>query len=108
MKDKMEEIEVLAPQVVLPVAAVVICALLVFMFGFKHAPEPSFDYDSSEEKRPKKQKLKKVSNSSVLLLFSRRANFIYIHGNILSVFQAMCAFSYRPQPIIIGNCKCVR
>ena len=59
MKETMEVNEVLGLQFVIPVAAVVVCALLVFVFGFKRVPEPKFEYDSSDD-RKKKGKTKKV------------------------------------------------
>ena len=47
--------EVVNPHFAVPVMGVVVCALLVFAFGFKSpVPPPTFRFD--EEKKPKKQK----------------------------------------------------
>ena len=58
----MELIEAVNPQMVFPVVGVVLCAVLVFAFGFKSpAQPPSFDFvDDGEDTRKKKIRPKKV------------------------------------------------
>ena len=49
------------PHFAFPVVGVVICAVLVFAFGFKSPVQPpSFDFGPEAEKRAKKTKQKKV------------------------------------------------
>lgn len=45
-------------QYALPVGAVLILAILVFVFGFKTVAEPTFDKVSTEEKKKKQVKTK--------------------------------------------------
>ncbi|KAL5015704.1 hypothetical protein ScPMuIL_005293 [Solemya velum] len=57
----MELTEVVSPQIAIPVFGVVLCAVLVFVFGFK-SPEqpPSFEFDEdSKKRRTRKSKLPK-------------------------------------------------
>ncbi|KAK3091216.1 hypothetical protein FSP39_018016 [Pinctada imbricata] len=57
----MELMEVVAPHVAVPVLGVLLCAFLVFAFGFKTPGQPpSFNFDDdSKKKRTKKQKPQK-------------------------------------------------
>jgi len=59
----MEIMEVVSPTVAVPVLCVLVCAFLVFAFGFKSpAQPPSFDV-FEDEGRKKKGKKSKVVNS---------------------------------------------
>ena len=54
--------EVINPQFAFPVFGVVLCAVLVFAFGFKSVQPPNFRSFEDEGKKPKKpQKKTKVS-----------------------------------------------
>lgn len=54
----MELAEVVCPQVALPVVGVLVCAVLVFAFGFKSPGQPpSFDFDDKKKIRRTKQKV---------------------------------------------------
>lgn len=56
----MEFTEVVSPSVAVPVLCVLVCAFLVFAFGFKSpAQPPSFDVfdDDGKKKRSKKSKV---------------------------------------------------
>ncbi|XP_060081133.1 protein TonB-like, partial [Ylistrum balloti] len=57
----MELTEVVSPHVAVPVFGVLLCAFLVFAFGFKSpAQPPSFNFDEdSKKKKPKKAKQQK-------------------------------------------------
>ena len=64
---KMELAEVVNPHFAVPVFGVVLCAVLVFAFGFKSSVQPpSFDFD--EEKRLKRKK-SKVNIEAITCLF---------------------------------------
>ena len=59
----MEFAEVVNPHFAFPVVGVVLCALLVYAFGFKSPVQPpSFDFEH-EERRSKKTKKSKVSEA---------------------------------------------
>lgn len=56
----MELLEVVSPHVAFPVVGVLLCAFLVFAFGFKSpAQPPSFSYleDDSKKRKSKKHKV---------------------------------------------------
>lgn len=56
----MELLEIVSPNVAFPVVGVLLCAFLVFAFGFKSpAQPPSFSYleDDHKKKKSKKQKV---------------------------------------------------
>ncbi|XP_074641947.1 uncharacterized protein LOC141899492 [Tubulanus polymorphus] len=62
----MELSEVVSAQFAFPVCGVLLCAVLVFAFGFKSSVQPpSFDFEDESEKRQKKLKKSKKSSSSV-------------------------------------------
>ena len=64
----MEITEVVTPSVAIPVLGVLVCAFLVFAFGFKSPGQPpSFDAFDEENKK-KKTKRSKVSITSMFRL----------------------------------------
>ncbi len=55
----MELAEVVNPQIAFPVVGVVICAVLVFAFGFKSPVQPpSFDFENEKKYRKQSRKAK--------------------------------------------------
>lgn len=58
----MELAEVVNPGFAVPVVGVVLCAVLVFAFGFKSSVQPpSFDFENKQRNRPKPSKKAKVN-----------------------------------------------
>jgi len=56
----MELSEVVNPHFAFPVVGVVLCAVLVFAFGFKSPVQPPSFVVFEEDRKPKKSKHKKV------------------------------------------------
>lgn len=73
---EMEFSEVVSnPHYAFPVVGVLLCALLVFAFGFKSpAQPPSFDFEDERKQHsggPKKRKAAKVTLESLITNFER-------------------------------------
>jgi hypothetical protein len=57
----MDSTEIFSPNVAVPVVAVIFCAVVVFLFGFKAPVQPpSFDFDEDKKQSQKKSKRSKV------------------------------------------------
>ena len=82
----MELAEVVNPHFAVPVVGVVVCALLVFAFGFKSSVQPpSFDFEKDEKHRLR-QKTRKPKVMSRLHYFHQYCNtylyYMYFHACI--------------------------
>lgn len=66
----MELAEVVNPNFAVPVVGVVLCAVLVFAFGFKSPVQPpSFNFDEHEDRKSRKQKKNKVRCLGIFFSF---------------------------------------
>ena len=71
----MDPIELMSPHVAIPVIGVLMCAVMVFAFGFRSSVQPpSFAFDDEQEKRSAKKKVKpakqpKAKVCSLALIF---------------------------------------
>ena len=64
----MELAEVVSPHFAVPVVGVVLCAVLVFAFGFKSSVQPpSFDFEKDEKHRLRQKAHRKPKVLTILL-----------------------------------------
>ena len=76
----MELTEVVSPHVAVPVVGVLLCAFLVFAFGFKTPGQPpSFNFEEdNKRKRSKKSKVALVTSNLVLIFFMSPILYLFV------------------------------
>lgn len=77
----MELTEVVSPHVAVPVIGVLLCAFLVFAFGFKTPGQPpSFNFEEdNKRKRSKKSKVTLLTSNLVLIFLMSRLVIYLLH-----------------------------
>ena len=76
----MELTEVVSPHVAVPVVGVLLCAFLVFAFGFKTPGQPpSFNFEEdNKRKRSKKSKVTLLTSNLVLIFFMSPILYLFV------------------------------
>lgn len=84
-------------QYALPVIMVLLCAILVFTFGFKKAEQPPFAQLSGhidvDKKVASKKRAKAKEKVSKIILISHNTSFWIIH--LINIFSHMGLICYR-------------
>lgn len=76
----MELTEVVSPHVAVPVVGVLLCAFLVFAFGFKTPGQPpSFNFEEdNKRKRSKKSKVTLLTSNLVLIFLMSPTRYLFV------------------------------
>lgn len=76
----MELTEVVSPHVAVPVVGVLLCAFLVFAFGFKTPGQPpSFNFEEdNKRKRSKKSKVTLLTSNLVLIFLMSPTGYLFV------------------------------